>query len=395
MQRKNKRCYLIFSIPAHGHTNPLLVIAQELVKRGHKVYFYSTKEFEGKIKNSGALFLAYPDVTPIDLRFAKYGVFLARRLIALADEFIEKIAISENIDCIIHDSIAPWGKVIALRNTISAVSVSTTLILTKKVLFNYVSFNKLLILDFLKNGIGAYMSYRKFLKKHNMHYIGFDEIFLNREKVNLILTAKIFQPESPSFDESFFFVGPQISSRIDKDTLVTTLKNVKEYIYISLGTIHNNDIDFFNTCISALGNTTYTILLAIGNHFTHRDLENIPSNFIIRAHLPQLDILKKAKLFITHAGMNSIMESLYYGVPMVMVPQMTEQYINARRIHELGAGIVIDKKNLTKESLRFAVNKILHTSSYKEEVEKLRKELHDAGGYKRTVDILETYPFTK
>ena len=71
------------------------------------------------------------------------------------------------------------------------------------------------------------------------------------------------------------------------------------------------------------------------------DTLNPPPNFVVKSHVPQLDILQQAVLFITHTGMNGLHEGLYYGVPMVFVPQQMEQLINARIAEAKGVGIII------------------------------------------------------
>jgi MGT family glycosyltransferase len=66
-----------------------------------------------------------------------------------------------------------------------------------------------------------------------------------------------------------------------------------------------------------------------------------------RPFVPQLEMLQRASMFVTHGGMNSTMEALYYGVPMVVLSQMMEQEMTARRIEELGLGVALDQENLT------------------------------------------------
>ena len=70
----------------------------------------------------------------------------------------------------------------------------------------------------------------------------------------------------------------------------------------------------------------------------------MPDHFIIRQHVPQLDVLEKAKLFVSHGGMNSTMEAMNAGVPLVVVPQMHEQEVTAKRVDELGLGVHLPRK---------------------------------------------------
>jgi UDP:flavonoid glycosyltransferase YjiC (YdhE family) len=84
---------------------------------------------------------------------------------------------------------------------------------------------------------------------------------------------------------------------------------------------------------------------------------------------PQIEILKRASLFLTHNGMNSTSESIHYGVPMICLPQgkMSDQPLVAERIaDELGCGIRLDSENLKPNELVSAIRKVLDDKSYLE-----------------------------
>ena len=72
----------------------------------------------------------------------------------------------------------------------------------------------------------------------------------------------------------------------------------------------------------------------------------------MRAHVPQLEVLRRASAFVSHGGMNSVSESLYFGVPLVCVPQMGEQEIVARQVEALGAGVHLAKDEATADRIR-------------------------------------------
>ncbi len=82
--------------------------------------------------------------------------------------------------------------------------------------------------------------------------------------------------------------------------------------------------------------------------------------------MPQLEVLKQANLFITHGGMNSSSESLYFGVPMIVIPVMGDQPIVAQRIEDLKAGIQLNLKKLTPVTLYNAVMEVLSNDVYLE-----------------------------
>ena len=114
-------------------------------------------------------------------------------------------------------------------------------------------------------------------------------------------------------------------------------------LYISLGTLFNNWVEFFNMCFTAFGSQPWQVVLAIGNKIDQMTLGPIPANFLVHSYVPQLDVLQYTDIFITHGGTNSVMEALYYGVPLVVIPQVPQQIITANRVAELGLGVAIEK----------------------------------------------------
>jgi MGT family glycosyltransferase len=102
--------------------------------------------------------------------------------------------------------------------------------------------------------------------------------------------------------------------------------------------------------------------------------------------VPQLEVLQLADVFVTHGGMNSSSEALYYGVPLVVIPVTGDQPLVAKRVSEVGAGIRLNRKELTSESLREAVEKVTYDVTFKENSRKVGETLRNAGGYNRAVD---------
>ncbi|HMD81167.1 MAG TPA: nucleotide disphospho-sugar-binding domain-containing protein, partial [Anaerolineales bacterium] len=125
------------------------------------------------------------------------------------------------------------------------------------------------------------------------------------------------------------------------------------------------------------------------------DLGPVPDNFMIRSSVPQLELLQKVDLFITHGGMNSVNEGLNYGVPLVIVPQQIEQAFNGRLVARQGAGIVLADRppygNLNAGDLRRSADKVLADPTYRLNAERLRRSFHEAGGYQQAATVITSY----
>ena len=95
--------------------------------------------------------------------------------------------------------------------------------------------------------------------------------------------------------------------------------------------------------------------MSIGEKAQISDLGEIPKNFIVKNYVPQTEVLKYTKLFITHGGMNSTHEGLYYGIPLIVIPQSADQPIIAGQVANIGAGIKLQMQSLTANQLRESV----------------------------------------
>lgn len=129
--------------------------------------------------------------------------------------------------------------------------------------------------------------------------------------------------------------------------------------------------------------------MSLGKRLSIGALGHIPANFIVRPYVPQLELLERADLFITHAGVNSVHQALYYGMPLLFVPQQLEQALVAARITELGAGLVLRKPSVAV--LRSMAGRLLGDANYRLRAAALGADLRAAGGVKRAANEVEAF----
>ncbi len=377
-----------FCIPAHGHTNPTLGVVRELVQRGHEVWYYSYEPFKEKIEETGAMFIACDiydaekNLTPEEgARVGKDLAFSTKLLVdtTLAlDEIVCKHMDELQPDCIVADSMAVWGKALAIKRNIPFVSSTTTFA------FNQHS-SKL-----MKQGIGELFGMIFSMPKINKQLKRLQDkgypitnilsIIQNDNDTNTIVyTSEEFQPCAETFSNRYSFVGPSI--RPAKETIE---KSGKKLVYISLGTVTNLLMKFYKNAIEALKDSEYEVIMSVGEHTDMKELGEIPDNFKIYPSVDQIAVLQKADAFVTHCGMNSASEGLYFEVPLVLFPQTPEQGAVAARTTQVGAGIRLEKN--TPEAIRSAVKTILEDESYKKNAVKISKSFKESGGASAAAD---------
>ena len=92
-------------------------------------------------------------------------------------------------------------------------------------------------------------------------------------------------------------------------------------VYASMGTLQNGLIDIFRSITqAAVGLKELQFVLAVGGQLDPKQLGHVPANVMVVSYAPQIEILKRSSLCITHAGLNTVLESVSSGVPMVALP---------------------------------------------------------------------------
>lgn len=386
---------IFYTLPVHGHTNPILPVLKELAKE-YEIIVFSIPEFQKKIEYTGSRIAYYPEflVDPLSLntnppKFAQDMINETERILPVLMRHTDAF----RPDAVIHDAVAGWGKIIGHTLSVPAICYSTTAVLNNKLLFTYPKILLTLVKTLglhAKHTSTVIRNYRTLQEKYALPANVFD-FAVHKEKLNIVFTSKLFQPHSESFDDSYKFVGPSIYERMDESMASLHLNKKRKLIYISMGTIFNNDHTFFTSCIQAFAQTEYHTIISIGHRFRKSDFPNLPANISIANHIPQLALLPHVSVFISHGGMNSVNESLYYGVPLIVIPQMIEQKFNAYRVRQLQAGLYLRKRDVSVDKLRQLAEKITHDRTFRTNALQVRKSFIDAGGYKKAAAFINDY----
>ncbi len=377
---------VFFSIPAYGHTNPTVEVVRELTSRGHQVWYYTFSMFQERLEQAGARTFCCDDYLPPKTPDTdkKIGKDFAALIEMAADTTInldQKVCMElEEIkpDCIVSDSLCFWGKLFAKKLHIPYICSTTS--------FAFNQFTAKLMKRSISEIVRMLFGMPRINQKiQNLQANGyavksFIDIVQNDNETNTIVyTSKEFQPLSDTFSDRYAFVGPALPK-------LSNEQNKKYSVYISLGTVNNRNRQFYQNCMKALKDSNRNVLISIGENTKISDFGEIPKHITIKNSVNQIEILSHAEVFLTHGGMNSVNESLYFGVPMVLFPQQSEQGLVARRTAVLGAGILLN--NSRPRSIQKALYQILGNSSYKGHAKQLSDGLHHAGGAAAAADFI-------
>ena len=382
---------VFFCIPAHGHTNPTLNVVRELTARGHRVVYYSYDEFREKIEDAGAEFISC-NGNDAQLHLtkeegAKIGADLALSTRVLVDT---TLSLDEPVcramerlkpDCIVADSMAVWGKAVAKKLGIPFVCSTTTFAFNKesaKIMPHSLRETLSMILSLGKvNAQVKRLRQAGYPVKSVLDLIGSDE-----SVPTVVYTSPLFQPCAETFPEHFAFVGPSI-----RPARSQVAKTGEKLVYISMGTVNNDMLPLYRACVQAVKGTLWQVILSVGDQVDREELGTLPDNVAVFSSVDQIAVLQKADVFLTHCGMNSASEGLYFGVPLVMLPQTSEQSGVAARAEQLGAGLRLRKT--TPDAIRAALEKAMDDPSYRENAEKIGASFRASGGAKAAADCIE------
>lgn len=367
---------LFINLPYHGHVVPTIGLVQELLKQGCKVTYLMPFDWEDKVTQSGAIFAGYENHRQLSEQM-KNAYSAAEKIIG-------------DFDLIIYEQFFFLGKHLAEKHGKPVVRIFTAPATNKKLMNEYISSGgplgifkwKWLARAFTKDivkGKGITLKTDNWL----------DEIIENPPELNFVYTLREYQPYIEDFSEEHFkFLGPSIYAR--KAEPIGFVKGDRPVIYISLGTIIKGNTAFFQNCIEAFRGENVDVIVSVGQKFDIKKLKNVPENIHIYNSVPQIDVLEFTDVFVTHGGMNSVSESLVKGTPMVVIPFVSDQPVNARRIEELGFGKRMEYKQIASESLKQTVFSVLHdkkiASNMKQTQELIANAPGNAGGARMIIE---------
>lgn len=389
---------VILTLPAYGHINPTLRMAHELLDRDHEVAYYLPDRFADVIESTGATFQRLSDEFDMMRKIREQGVrpgaatdgnreqhdetaHIMGDSIDAAPVVADRVVASDP-DAIVFDPMCPWGREAIDRFQGSSVAFYTSFALREGSP----------LLDRLSIGAGEDGSLPKplvtALEKRGVSDPDPADLLVASADRSIVPIPRTFQPDHEAFGEDHVFAGPMIRAGNEQDAALprSRLTN-RQSVYVSLGTIAHGNETFFESCFDAFADSDWELVVKSKTDADRLD-ETSPENVSVRRRVPQLDLLERVDVFVTHGGMNSTMEALSSGTPLVVVPQMADQHAVAERVTELGLGETLDTETLTADSLYEAVETTHRTHT--EAIERFRTAIREAGGAARAATAVES-----
>jgi MGT family glycosyltransferase len=389
--------------PASGHLNPTLPVVAELVRRGERVLYYATQPFRDKIESTGAEYRSLGDQSLFERNLAQGGILggmaglmetAAEILPALIDQ-VEKDA----PDYLLVEAHALWGNLLAQILGLPTIALCSMFAMNERLLSVHdLAAHLYQAAEPARAGLLQLNRYFAIARRIDQHYRtcspGMIGYLGNPQALNIVFTAREFQIGAAAFDQTYKFVGPTSGIRVEGAESASAFDATALWgpvILIAMGTMYNQEIDLYKACFEAFANSPYQIVMGIGHRVDRAALGRVPANFLVHAYIPQLEILSRSVLFVTHGGINSAQESMLAGVPMVVLPTAADHFVVAGQVEAVGAGIVLPRNRADAASLRSCAERILADERYRESSARMGESLRRSGGAQRAVDEISMF----
>ena len=382
---------LMAGLPAFGLANPSLPLAAALVEAGHTVDFLQGESFRQRVERTGATLIPFGFYLDGPLTDPRQLIRHGKRL--FTDMSDAMIKLGPQYDAVVGTGIQPqlprveraldrpviFASPVFFQNDRTAkhlAAISTGLPAPARRLFRTPALRR------VAAAVGGAVVFGTQLG---------DLINLlgpRSSTLNLTVASREYQPFPDDFPGAVF-MGPTPTQRIsDPDFPLDRLRaHDGPVFYATLGTVFNTWTPFFRTIAEAFAGTDHLVVLTTGSQEGLAKLGDVPDNVIARAFVPQVDVLEHADVCFTHGGFGTATDAVTLGVPPVLTPMGADQFFNAYRLEELGAGTVLPKGGFTVESVRKAADDAM--TGDRSGLNALRESFVAAGGPKLGVSAIE------
>jgi MGT family glycosyltransferase len=408
------------SLPLTGHLNPMTALARKLQSRGHEVVFIGVPDIEPVVRAADLDFVPFceNEYPPGSVAKSWDGVaqlhglnvvrYTARELtpglLKAALEHLPGKLAETGVNALVLDTVYRLLEIVPMHLRLPYVQIWNILHFdfsgsTPLALYSWphetspeALARNVVGLEIVREIRGPVIPLAQSYAERNGLEIDWSIPAATLSKLAVITqTPKEFDFPIPHLPPQFHYAGPFHDNEGREPVSFPWEKLTgKPLIYASLGTIVNGLNKVYGTILEAVGEfPEMQVVLSVGRHFSPRDLGSIPSNTIVVRIAPQIELLKRAVLCITHAGLNTALEALAQGVPMVAIPIGYDQPGVAARIAYHGVGEFVEIGDLTARHLSRLIIKIKANPSYRDKARWFQKVLGETRGLDIAADIIE------
>lgn len=402
--------------PYAGHLNPQAALGRELQARGHRVTVLQISDLAAKVRAEGLNFWALGEslyqpgtlATTFqqlaqfsNIKALEYSVDFCRHITEIICQDAPAAVEAAGIEALIVDQLEPVGETIAEALLLPFVCVSCGQAIQRRAdappFFTPWSYHNVGWAR-LRNQIAyAFLdrSCQPILQVINRYrqrwqLPPYQHIYAsNAHLAHLSQQPAAFDFPYPDRPSHLHYVGPLRNQSPQSISFPFEQLTGQPLIYASLGSVQNTKQDIFHCIAAACQNLDVQLVIAHGGGMDAETARSLPGAPLVVNYAPQLEVIARASLTITHGGLNTVLDSLSQGVPLIAMPITFEQPGNGARVRWTKTGEVISIARLSVRKLRAAIQHVLTEESYQQNASKMQHAIAQAGGVKRAADIIE------
>ena len=408
------------SLPVTGHVNPMTSLARKFQSRSHDVVFISLVDIAPFAEAAGLPFVPCSEtIYPA----GSMGTFV-RHLCELSGEDALHFTVNTmmkgytaslfkslpdtlskaGVDVLVLDQYQPYVELIPMHLRMPFVHVSNALHVdyTGRTPICFMDWQNDTGTDAIARNIEGVRLSRKILEpctaiaQSYASEVGLSVDWNNPHSTLSPLAWITHCPREFDFDcapgfPQFHYAGPfhDGRGRMDFDFPWQQLTG-EPIVYASMGTLQNGLVDIFRSLMqAAIGLKELQFVLAVGGQLDPKQLGAVPANVIVVSHAPQIELLKRSSLCITHAGLNTVLESLSSGVPMVALPITSDQPGVTARIATKNVGVVISPQQASPEDFVTTIKRVLGDPTFRDNAQRVQQAIRGTDGLSVAAGILE------
>ncbi|MFL6303404.1 MAG: glycosyltransferase [Candidatus Sulfotelmatobacter sp.] len=407
----------VLSSTGTGHLNPLISLSQELQRRGYEVTFFDKPKIEDRVRQAGLRFFPIatnghsPKVQELPLNGPGFWSeisalrFNLKRLIRDVETFLQETprALRQSgVNALLIDEIALTGPTVAQLLSLPYVLISTSVPHN----FGWNSFPWFSGYRYANSSFSWMQDMFLELSTHRLH--GPVRRALNQYRRTAGLgPARGIHKEFPRLAQltqlpqcldlprtklpsNFYYTGPFVS-RTARPSIGFPWNRLdgRPIIYASLGTTRNVQPKVIRIIAEGCQNLDLQLVISLGGRFEPELFADLPGKPVVVRYAPQLELLRIAKIVITHGGSNTAFEALMEGKPMIAIPLAHDQPAVAARLARLKIAVVLPVMRLSARRIRRAVMKVLEDQTYRDAAVKMQSVVQSIRGSERAADIIE------
>jgi zeaxanthin glucosyltransferase len=408
------------SLPLSGHLNPMTALARKLQARGNEVVFISVPDAEPVLRAAGLEFVPFCEeeypTGSIDGYWSSVAKLHGEEVIrhssrellpgickAALEHLPKKIA-ETGVEALVFDKIYFYLELVAMSLGIPYVDVWAVLHVdfsgyTPSCLFSWP--HETTPEAFTRNAEGLKVAgevlsplaevAKPYAEKAGLEIDWNDPTATTSKLAVITQTPREFDYPNPRWPAEFHYAGPFHDDEGRKTIPFPWEKLTGEpLIYASLGTLVNGLEFVYRVILDAVRAIPgIQVVVSVGHNIDLDDLGPIPFNTIVVNSAPQIELLKRAALCITHAGLNTALESLAQGVPMVAIPIGYDQPGVASRIAYHGVGEFVEVEDLTVKRLSELIQRVRRDQRYTDKARYFQKVIARTRGLDLAADVIE------